>query len=311
MAQPVFRFNLCILSLLIMFTHSSVLTAQDADYGEVTAYLDGYNGGMATGLGVGFVRLSFNWDQIQPTQGGPYNWPWSSVLEARNRGLQIFVTLSYTPAWANGGHTQNKYVPTATHMASWSAFCGAAAQTFQNDIKYYGMWNEPDSATFLSDKSKYPEIATTCANAIKAVNSSLKILGPEVSTGGVNDGSYSGWMNGFGATTFDIVTVHYYWGSANKWVDAWMDQKVKPYRKNKPVWMTETGRNYCDTANGTQQAHYQGVLERFQPRRSWWTKIFPYVLYAGNTNCTDAIVGPGGVNRPAYYTYRDWILSHP
>ena len=282
--------------------------AQNYNYGINTHNLDAMTGGKVTGLGTGWVRLDFNWNQIQPVRGGPYNWPWSSVLEARSRGLNIFATLAYAPGWANGGQA-GRFPPTAANMQYWTAFCTAAAQTFAGDISHWGMWNEPDSTSFLAQPSRYQELATTCRNAIKAVNSSLKVLGPEVSTGGVNSGFYRTAMQTYGHQVFDIVTVHYYWGEDNKWVDSWMDTKVKPYRYNKHVWMTETGRNYSDSKG--QANHHQGVLERFQPRRSWWTKVFPYDLYRPSPDCSDAIVAPNQTNRPAYYTIRDWILGHP
>jgi len=293
--------------LLLILVHG-VTFAQNATYGMNTHYLDPFTGGKVTELGVGWVRLDFDWNVIQPTRGGAYNWPSAAILEARTRGLRIFATLAYTPSWANGGRSKN-YPP--TNIQDWVNFCTAAAQTWQGDIQYWGMWNEPDSTQFLATPSSYQSLATSCRNAIKAVNPNLKVLGPEVSTGGVNSGFYASVMQSWGRTYFDIVTVHYYWGEKNKWVDAWMDQKVAPYRYGKEVWMTETGRNYCDTSNGTQAQHYQGVLERFQPRRSWWTKIFPYDLYRPSPYCSDAIVDPSGANRPAFYTYRDWIVTHP
>jgi hypothetical protein len=88
-----------------------------------------------------------------------------------------------------------------------------------------------------------------------------------------------------------------------------MDNRVYPYRYGKEVWMTETGRNYCHPDG--QSAHYQGVLERFEPRRWWWTKIFFYDLYRTDPYCSDAIISPSGELRSAFFTYRDSIASHP
>jgi hypothetical protein len=111
----------------------------------------------------------------------------------------------------------------------------------------------------------------------------------------------------------DIVTVHYYNDGSDpvQWVDQFMNDRVAPYRYGKDVWMTETGRSTCaPNSESSQNSHYQGVLERWQPLRWWWRKTFFYHLYDG-AGCSDAIVRPNQTNRPAFDTYRNFIILWP
>lgn len=195
-------------------------------------------------------------------------------------------------------------------MGRWVDFVTRAAQEFNGHIWHWGIWNEPDSSNFLNPPYLYPNLVSTARNAIKAVNPGMLVLGPEVSSGGVVNGYYASFMNSYGHLV-DIVTVHYYndGSGATKWVDNFMDTRVYPYRQGKQVWMTETGRDFCHSDG--QPAHYQGVLERFQPRRWWWTKIFFYDLYRPSPFCSDAIVDPWYGLRPAFFTYKNWIIGHP
>jgi hypothetical protein len=273
----------------------------------VTHYLDNNLGSAMTNLGAGFVRLDFDWWAIETSQGQyDFSAKWNDVLQAQSRGLQVFATLAYTPTWAGGG-TDHHAPP--TNINDWIDFVTTTAQEFNGYVTYWGIWNEPDSTQFLTNPAYYPTLVSTARTALKAVNSNNVVLGPEVSSGGVVNGYYSWFMNNY-ASLVDIVTVHYYndGSNATKWVDNFMDTRVLPYRNGREVWMTETGRNYCDPSG--QQNHYLGVLQNFQPRRSWWTKLFFFDLYEF-PSCSDAILYPSYYERPAFYTYQSWISSHP
>ena len=254
-------------------------------------------------MGAGFVRVDFFWHEIEPADNQfSFGSQWRDVLEAEARGLKIFVSLSSTPDWL-GGHNA---VPPSYY---WDRFVTRAVQEFNGHVWYWGVWNEPDASGFLSVPSQYPYLVSNARSIIKAINPNMKVLGPEVSSGGVVNGYYAWFMSAYGSLV-DIVTVHYYNDGSNetKWVDVFMDSRVYPYRAGKEVWMTETGRDYCHPEG--QANHYLGVLERFEPRRSWWTRLFFYDLYRPAPFCSDAITDPNHAPRQAFYTYKDWIASH-
>lgn len=298
-------------AVLALGISHGVASAQNYSYGMVTHYLDATLGDKMTELGAGFVRLDFNWFQIEPSKG---NFDWggvdSFVNHAQARGLKVFATLAYSPGWANGG--QPERVP-PTNIQDWYDFVYAVAVHFNGRVDHWGMWNEPnDSNFFAGSRAQYETIASTGRSAVKAVNANMRVLGPDVAIGGILDGWFAAVMNSTGHSTFDIVTVHYYVNpndNRTKWVDQFMDTYVAPSRYGKDVWMTETGRGICDSQN----SHYQGVLERWMPRRAWWTKTFFYHLYDGRPGCDSEgiIFTSGGAYQLAFITYRDWIATHP
>src|SRR5262245_19644923 len=57
-------------------------------------------------LGAEWIRIDFNWDIAEPS-AGKYDWaPFDALLDAsKARGLKVFATIGYTPAWASTGGT--------------------------------------------------------------------------------------------------------------------------------------------------------------------------------------------------------------
>ena len=92
-------------------------------------------------LGAGFVRLDFNWYDIEPNCSGfanasCYVWgPYDGWVQAADAaGLQIFATLAYTPSWAtsgSGGCKDNDERPSSCHaptnIVDWYRFVYAVA----------------------------------------------------------------------------------------------------------------------------------------------------------------------------------------
>lgn len=58
--------------------------------------------------GVKWLRLSMSWNLIQP-EPGLYDWEFADnrITEISERGFQIFLTISETPAWANPSGASN------------------------------------------------------------------------------------------------------------------------------------------------------------------------------------------------------------
>ena len=53
--------------------------------------------------GIAWIRVDFNWFMMEPARG-VCDWTTSDavVSDARARGLNIYATLAYSPAWATG-----------------------------------------------------------------------------------------------------------------------------------------------------------------------------------------------------------------
>lgn len=266
-----------------------------------------------TELGADVIRVVFGWDVIEPNCKGCFNWSTTDAWrdEARRTKHALFVTLAFTPGWANGGQTIQ--TPPSNYQ-DWYDFVFAAASRYKDDIVLWGIWNEPNLDQYLknSDMDAYEQLVRTGQAAIRAANASALVLGPEVSHHALLNGWYAEAMRRFG-NLFDIVTVHWYPDAPP--IERFMDIGVRPLALNKPVWLTESGISPCQTNLGetAQALFYNRVLQAWEPRRSWWTAVIFYVLYDPPTpmTCGIGIVAPDGTNRQAFRLLQSYIKVHP
>ncbi|MBV8951563.1 MAG: beta-xylosidase, partial [Actinobacteria bacterium] len=99
----------------------------------------------AAATGAKWIRLDVNWTGVQPT--GPATFQWSYVDRAvgaiRARGMNVLMTLDYTPAWARQAScASSMYCPPA-NPATYAAFAGAAAARYAPvGVHSYEIWNE-------------------------------------------------------------------------------------------------------------------------------------------------------------------------
>lgn len=283
-------------------------------YGMVTHYVDGRMADKMRELGGGIVRVDFNWIGMQPSPGSRgyrFDATDQTVYLARTRGLEVFATLSYAPPWATGGRP--KEAP-PLRMQDWEEFVSTVVEHYQGrnmDVRYFGIWNEPDLRDFFRGSvSDYASLVTAARQAIRRGNGSARVLGPEVSHLGVLNGWYSSAMEAVG-DQFDIVTVHWY-PYARQSLETYLDESVRPRALGKPVWLAEVGQSTCGSGGEDGQASlYARALDAFQARRSWLTAIFFYDLYEPSGTCSWPIVRSDWSNRPAFLVYKDAITRNP
>ncbi|MBI3491203.1 MAG: cellulase family glycosylhydrolase [Acidobacteria bacterium] len=289
-------------------------SASSPPYGMVTHYVDARMADKMRELGGGIVRVDFNWITMQPSPGSRgfrFDATDATVRSARGRGLDVLATLAYAPSWANGGRP--KEAP-PLRLQDWDDFVSAVVERYQGrnmDVRYFGVWNEPDLRDFFRGTvSDYASLVTTARQAIKRANGSAKVLGPEVSHFGVLNGWYASAMEAVG-DQFDVVTVHWY-PYARQSLETYLDDAVQSRAQGKPVWLTEVGESTCERGGEDGQARvYRRVLEAFQARRSWLTSIFFYDLYEPSSKCSWPAVRSDWSNRPAFLVYKDAIAQFP
>jgi len=282
--------------------------------------------------GLGWIRIDMNWFQIE-TSNGHFNWGAidNAVSAADTYGLYIFATLAYTPGWANGGQ-HHSYPP--SNPNDWTDFVQTAVNRYRNSIQHWGMWNEPNLDGFWKgSRSQYiNDILINGANAVRAVDSSAKVCGPELAH--LSSGDWDDWLQDCIAQAsghIDILTHHCYGDSHGEVTDKLEDDPVWPWDPpsvkqvlqdagwwGRPVWLTETGWQSADVGEGNQANYYTGLLNDWftgNPSRSWIDKVFFYEL-SDSTAWPDlswGILGPdpGYPRKQAFYAYRDFITAHP
>ncbi len=290
--------------------------------------------------GIGWVRIDFVWAVVQPTEG---TWDWRLydriAAEAAARGLEVFATLAYTPAWATSGPLLSG-VP--NDPAAWREFCRRAARRYAGTIRYWGLWNEANLPRFWSgSRGQYLDLIVGPGIAgVRAGNPAALVGGPDLAHLTSGDSDWYDWLRStllaYG-DQLDFVTHHLYdddgpadvtdklddstlFGSRPSFWDT-VTPSVREVlesagAEDKPFWLTETGWASDRVGEARQASHYTGLLDRWftaRPGQDWIAKVFFYELVddpaAGVPKW--GVLDPASGEKPAYAAYRDFIRAHP
>jgi MYXO-CTERM domain-containing protein len=271
----------------------------------------------AVAAGVEWVRIDFNWYIAQPSAGKAPDFSlFEKVIDAaQKRGLKVFPSISYSPAWAGGADTDGITTNNAPKPGLYRIFTEQAAKHFKGKITHWGLWNEANLDHFFDGTMQQyvDNVLLEGFAGIKAGCPSCKILGPEFATVGK---THEAWTTASLAALkkaglmFDIITWHIYGGFLETqpgW-QCWdgdlfvhdLDERraclgfpvgTTPLREllkaqnlqHLEVWLTETGyRAPIGTAKeATQKTYYRRVLEE-QLKRPWWSTTFFYEIVDDN-----------------------------
>jgi hypothetical protein len=103
----------------------------------------------AAELGANWVRINgVLWHQVQPVQGGPYDWDVLADLDrdlaaARELGLTPTVIIRGAPLWAAVTDSTCAAVRDE-HLGDYAVFLEALAARYRDQVSYWEMGNEPD-----------------------------------------------------------------------------------------------------------------------------------------------------------------------
>ncbi len=139
---------LCLLAILLPRPVSAA-GIPDRRFGVVESYAAPQ---AASALGAGWTRVTFEWNQIQPTGVGDWNvYPVpDSVLDAeRAAGREIVGLIVATPAWAVDGSKgigvpAGLYLPSDYPDNTWATFIRKLMTQHAGRIRHWIIWNEPD-----------------------------------------------------------------------------------------------------------------------------------------------------------------------
>jgi hypothetical protein len=149
--------------------------------------------------GATLIRTIVNWAWAAPRE--PWN-PTDSfssdyrlrdvdelVRNAEQRGMEVVLTIWGTPRWANGGRRPNV---APTDPKSLRDFARALADRYSGRhhgypfVRFYTVWNEPNSAQFLApqfDRGGRPVAPATYAELAKAAYEGIKSASPQALVG--------------------------------------------------------------------------------------------------------------------------------
>src|SRR3954447_10312086 len=224
-----YRLKICILLLLLLLPGARAATAATpaSPYGvnvhapqgpELASQLD-----QVRAAGLGWVRIDFIWAAVEPRKGR-YDWRVYDAIAAaaKGRGLQVFATLAYTPAWATDG-PELSGVP--RNPDDWRRICQRAAMRYRGKITYWGLWNEPNLNQFWAgSRDQYIDvILKTGADAIHAGNRAAQVGGPDLAHLVSGDSDWYDWLRESlleAGDRLDFITHHIYDSSGNRGVSS-------------------------------------------------------------------------------------------
>lgn len=232
------------------------------------------NLGGARTIGANFVRRgNLPWEDIEPIEGGGYNWaaPSMVLLEAEMRnisslGMDSIMVVRGSPRWATAPYQSDCAPINPGKYARFAAFLAAAVDRYSRppyNVKYWEVFNEPDTPVgpdsgfgcwgITSDPFYGGE---AFGNMLKAVYPAIKAVNPQVQ---VLNGSllldkpntppakfFEGVLRAGAGGSFDVLGYHSYcyYQNANN-VDG-VDARLQPCTSD---WKVPFLRNLL-AANG-------------------------------------------------------------
>ncbi len=176
----------------------------------------------------------FRWSSIEPVKGN-FIWKDDEIDLAMDFGITILASLGselvHVPVWArdlNG-------LPNVT---DWDNFVYAVADHYKDKVKYWEIWNEPDTEGGLGARPDfYAGLLRRAYIQIKRANPNAKVIGMVNSNSKYIDSVYS---TNKGIPYFDIMSHHSYPGvQPNNIIN--MSESIWKKYNVLDRWNTETG----------------------------------------------------------------------
>jgi hypothetical protein len=164
---------------------------------------------------------NLDWSDINPS-AGVYQFEWLDHFIALNRarGTDIIYTLGRTPLWASSqpANIASSYGPgecaPPSNMSYYDAYLTALVTHEKGLIKYYELWNEPDSTPmYCGTVQQMVTMAQHAAQIVKSIDPNAQILSPGV-TGGPGPAWLSSFLSAGGSSYVDGIAFHGYWSTS-------------------------------------------------------------------------------------------------
>ncbi len=166
----------------------------------------------------------FPWAYIQPADRNRFDWTHADAVAdaAAQNGITLLARIDGVPGWARPSNTTWRYLD-RDHYGDYGDFVFAFVRHFQGRIRYYIIWNEPNTAAEWGqrapDPQAYADLLRTAYKRAKEADPNCIVLlaglapnlEPEGSPNALNDLVYMDELYKAGAAPyFDAVAVHAY-----------------------------------------------------------------------------------------------------
>lgn len=274
--------------------------------------------------GIKWIRVGASWAGTEPARG-LYDWTQLDRITAYadSNDLSVLLVVAYTPGWANNNRGI-KYP--ADNVADWENFVRIIVNRYKDRVKYWNLWNEPNSEDFFGEGKDVfvDQVFLPAARVVRDADPAAFIVGPELAHLTSGNSEWYFWMKYIleqAGDYIDIVSHHIYKNEGVYYIYELLEagETLIPSvqeiirdtgHQSKQFWITETG---WDTANFSEDVQAERYLQMLQERRE---KLYPHKIFFYEIIDDPAPgISPWGILRsdrsekPAYVTYKDYIAG--
>lgn len=196
--------------------------------------------------GVSFVRMDFLWEDIQPQHDAFDFTKYDYIVDVlATHNIRILGIVGYSASWAG-----QQWNAPPHEFTDFTDFVSRVVARYKHRIKYWEIWNEPDSKTYWrhqDDMKTYTALLKVSYRAAKEADTTCKIV-----LGGMTNQGYYAIQNVYrngGKDFFDILNIHPF---INPLLEGELNRVFSLYRnikrlqeryddEEKKIWFTEIG----------------------------------------------------------------------
>ncbi|MGD8997151.1 MAG: glycosyl hydrolase, partial [Anaerolineae bacterium] len=247
-------------SILLGFGHPPNVAATgvpDPRFGIVEAH---EAPAAATALGVGWTRVTFRWNEIQPQGSNEWTVPISDQALASElaQGRQVVGLLVTTPGWATNasigpGVPKGLYLPVDDPNNLWASFVRTIVGRYTGRIDHWIIWNEPDipatqHMSWRGSVEDFVQLLQVAYTVAKETNPNAVVHMAAV-THWWNEHWFGRFLDTLVGTPhaavndyyFDVATLHIYFQPETVYdITAHYAGMMRGQGIQKPVWIAET-----------------------------------------------------------------------
>jgi polysaccharide biosynthesis protein PslG len=140
--------------------------------------------GLILAMGFSWVKQEFAWRDMEGARKGAFDWSKSDnvVYAANRKKVDILARLDNSPDWAAPGcfNAANSTMGPPTRTQDWLDFLRAFASRYNQRVRAYEIWNEPNLAREWCNKPPdpvaYAEFLKASYGTIKSVDPTAMII---------------------------------------------------------------------------------------------------------------------------------------
>src|SRR5689334_19985367 len=214
-------------------------------------------------LGVSWTRITLSWHDMEWAKG-QYDSGYLANIDravnlARQKGVNIIMTVYQAPDWASGT-SDPEAPPQTSHNADYADFVRTMAQRYAGRVAAWEIWNEENLGRFWGQSpsaSSYVSLLKVAYPAVKAGDPNAKVV-----FGGMSGNDYDFLDAAYAAAPdlgnyYDVMAVHpyspiwspdfvHYDGSGHIAKDAFAGYRevrrvMLAHGTDKPIYLTEFG----------------------------------------------------------------------